>query len=65
MKRWSLVLVLVLAGTAAAQKNTPFAPGCPLPFVPVSHDVDDRCGIEGSGGSNDKHRAASAAKKNI
>lgn len=48
-----LVAILYLASTAIAQLNTPFVPGCTLPFeaIAVKRGIDLSCGRKGSAGS--------------
>ena len=59
-----MLLSLLVGAQASAQDGSPFAPGCPLPFIGLPHPIDNDCGIEGKS-STDAKKLESRAKNNL
>jgi hypothetical protein len=56
--------LLLLGVTLSAQDGSPFVAGCPPPYTPEPHPVDNDCGIEGDA-TTDAKKLESRAKNSL
>jgi len=56
--------LLLLGVTLSAQDGSPFVAGCPPPYTPEPHPIDNDCGIEGDA-TTDAKKLENRAKNNL